>query len=115
MIIQLLALVLTVRKSNETSCGRDHSPTVSNLREMLRTHVCHLSIDPLQRLFLFPLRGWGGGGTFDARQRDNDGVFVTKLDHSLACCVFLLLVAVFIASNIRGKTNNTMTLGTALY
>ena len=43
------------------------------------------------------------GKKFDARRRDIDDVFLTKLDHSQARCVFPLLVAVFVASNIETR------------
>ena len=78
MIIQLLGLVLTVRKSNETSCGRDHSPTVSNLTEMLRTHVCHLSIDPLQRLFFISPEGGGVGVGLLMQDKETMMVFLSQ-------------------------------------
>ena len=69
--------------------------------------VFHLSVHPMQRSLSFFVGvgvGVGGGGlNFDARRRDIDDVFLTKLDHSQARCVFPLLVAVFVASNIETR------------
>ena len=57
------------------------------------------SVHPMQRKSICFV-GVGGRGGYDARRRDIDDVFLTKLDHSQARCVFSLLVAVFVASNI---------------
>ena len=56
---------MAVGKSDKTSCGRDHSPTVSNFTEVLRPHVCLSSLCPVStpcRENLYALWGLGGEG-----------------------------------------------------